>query len=270
MKTCTIEQLITQNFNVIFINALKQFWRSTKTFKCIGMPKNQNLLLFLNGCSVTYYDKNGKKFEAKSNDFIYTPIGSEYSARLSNFEDSNSHTVGINFLIFDEFGEPIILSDSIKIFSCSQSAGISLLFHRALHCNAEHNFTQKRIILMQILLSLSERSFDPSIPNYITNSLQYMLEHIEENPGIEELAALSNISVVYFRKQFKKFTSTTPSEYRNTLRMERAQTYLVYGDVSVQEISDMLGYSSVSHFIKLFKSTYGCSPLQYRKLFKAT
>lgn len=65
MKTCTIEQLITQNFNVIFINALKQFWRSTKTFKCIGMPKNQNLLLFLNGCSVTYNDKNGKNLKQR-------------------------------------------------------------------------------------------------------------------------------------------------------------------------------------------------------------
>lgn len=58
----------------------------------------------------------------------------------------------------------------------------------------------------------------------------------------------------------------TPLEYRNALRLGRARSYLEYGDISVQEIADMLGYATVSHFIKAFKSQYGCAPLQYRKL----
>ncbi|MBO5927206.1 MAG: helix-turn-helix transcriptional regulator [Clostridia bacterium] len=57
-----------------------------------------------------------------------------------------------------------------------------------------------------------------------------------------------------------------PSEYRNSLRLSIARDYLVYGVTSVQEISDTLGYSTVSHFIKEFKCQYGCSPLKYRKL----
>ena len=58
----------------------------------------------------------------------------------------------------------------------------------------------------------------------------------------------------------------TPLEYRNSLRLSRARAYLEYGDISVLEISDMLGYATVSHFIKAFKNRYGCAPLQYRKL----
>ena len=60
----------------------------------------------------------------------------------------------------------------------------------------------------------------------------------------------------------------TPVEYRNALRIEKARPYLEYGEISVQEISDMLGYSTVSHFIKEFKKHYGCSPLKYRIISK--
>jgi AraC-like DNA-binding protein len=91
---------------------------------------------------------------------------------------------------------------------------------------------------------------------------------VEENPSISKLAKLCNISEVYFRKQFKAHVGVSPLEYRNSLRLSRARSYLEYGEISVQEISDTLGYSTVSHFIKEFKNYYGFSPLKYRKLSK--
>ena len=48
MKVCAIKELVNQNFNVIFVNALQQFWHTTKSFQCFGNPKKQNLFLFLN------------------------------------------------------------------------------------------------------------------------------------------------------------------------------------------------------------------------------
>ena len=82
---------------------------------------------------------------------------------------------------------------------------------------------------------------------------------------ISELAKSCNISEVYFRKLFKKEMGVSPVEYRNRLRLERAKQYLEYGDISVQEISDELGYSTVSHFIKIFREEFGVPPLEYRK-----
>jgi AraC-like DNA-binding protein len=58
---------------------------------------------------------------------------------------------------------------------------------------------------------------------------------------------------------------TSPAKYRNELRLGKARDYLKFGDISVQEISDTLGYATVSHFIKEFKGKHGISPLQYRK-----
>ncbi|MBQ8551841.1 MAG: helix-turn-helix transcriptional regulator [Clostridia bacterium] len=121
---------------------------------------------------------------------------------------------------------------------------------------------------MEILCALEAHTSRQSVPDYISNTLRYLSEHIEENPTVAELAALCNISEVYFRKQFKCHMGMTPLEYRNALRLGRARSYLEYGDISVQEISDMIGYSNVSHFIKEFKRQYGSSPLKYRKLIR--
>lgn len=265
MKICAVDKLVNQNFNVIFVNALQQFWRDTKAFQCVGKPKKQNLLLFLNGCKITYTDKNNQTFVAHSGDVVYTPIGSEYKVQLSDFNDSNSHTIGINFLLLDDLGEAIVLSNDIQIFHNPKNQSLPLLFQKALHYDTPQSFLKNRILLMEIFLSLSSSTTAENTPEYITKALQYLSEHIEEKTTIAKLSELSHISEVYFRKQFKVYMGTTPVEYRNSLRMDRARTYLEYGEISVQEISDMLGYSTISHFIKEFKLRYGYPPLQYRK-----
>ena len=268
MKICDINKIVNTNFNGTFINALQQFWHTTKTFQCIGAPKKQNLLLYLNGCKITYTDKNNNFFVANSGDVVYTPIGSEYKAQLSDFESSTSHTIGVNFFLLDDVGENIILSNDILIFKGLDSKILPLLFQKTLNYNATQPFIKNRIALMEILSCLCTGDLLTPNSKYVNNALEYLSKHVEENPSVAKLAKLNNVSEVYFRKQFKAQIGVSPLEYRNSLRLARAKSYLEYGDISIQEISDALGYATVSHFIKEFKKRYGCSPLQYRKLNK--
>lgn len=265
MKVCAVDELVNQNFNVVFLNALQQFWRTTKSFQCIHFPKKQNLFLFLDGCRITYTDKNNRIFVANSGDIVYTPIGSEYKVQLSDFKNPASHTVGINFFLLDEAGKNIVLSNEIQIFHCSQNPAIPLLFQKALQEDRIHSFTKNRILLFELVCELAAHTSKQRIPDHIAKALQYLDENIEENPTVSKLAELCGISEVYFRRQFKEYMGVSPREYRNTLRLSRARSYLEYGEISVQEISDTLGYSTASHFIKEFKKQYGFSPLKYRK-----
>ena len=268
MKIYSVKNLVDQNFNVVFINALQQFWHTTKSYQCIGAPKKQNLFLYLNGCKITYTDKSNRTVTAESGDIVYTPIGSEYRVQLSDFQSESSHTVGINFFLYDENGKDIILSNDIQVFRASQNQKLPLLFQKVLKQDMTAMLTHKRILLMEILCALSEQTPERFVPQNISKAVEYLSRHVEEAPTVAELAKLSNISEVYFRKQFKAYMGATPVEYRNALRLERARSYLEYGEISVQEISDMLGYSTVSHFIKEFKKHYGCSPLKYRIISK--
>ncbi len=266
MRHCTLEELLRENFNLVFVNALKQFWRTTKSFQCIGAAKRENLFLLLDGCKITYTDKEGNTVTATDGDVVYTPIGSEYRADLFDFQDERAHTVGINFFLYGEDGEPIILSEGIKIFHKADRQALNILFHRALSPDPLRSLIQNRIILMEILSCLSSSAMGDPIPDYIADAMLYMAEHLSDTPTVAALAKRYAISEVYFRKQFKRSVGMTPLDYRMSLRLARARSYLEYGDVSVQEISEILGYATVSHFIKEYRQRYGISPLQYRKL----
>lgn len=264
MKIIDINGADGGNFNLIFINAIRQFWRNTKSFQCIRNPKNQNLLLYLNGCKITYTDKSGEVIVAESGDLVYTPEGSEYSAVLSDFASPDSHTVGINFLLFDGACERAVLSDKITIINGRDNAELTSLIYR-LEVGAQgRTALEGRIILLDVLSRLlgEEQKKESSI---VSECIRYLTERIDENPSVTEIAKHLGVSEVYLRRRFKESMGTSPTKYKNELRLERSVSYLKFGEISVQEISDTLGYATVSHFIKEFKERYGLSPLQYRK-----
>ena len=264
MKTIDINGRDGGDFNAIFINVLRQFWKNTRSFQCIGDPKKQNLLLYLNGCKATYTDKSGEVFVAESGDLVYTPVGSEYSARLSDFSSAESHTIGINFLLTDKDGESVALADGIRIFHIGHTGELCSLVYRAEIGEAGRTPLETRILLFEILCALTANK-EEQRSTVVARCIKYLSEHVIENPSVSELAERCGVSEVYLRRKFKEQMGVSPAKFRNELRLEKAASYLKFGDITVQEISDTLGYATVSHFIKEFKGRYGISPLQYRK-----
>lgn len=264
MNISTLAHLADTNFDVLFLNSLYQRWVNTKNFQCIDSPKKYNLLLYVHGCTFTYTDKQGNIYTAHSGDIVYTPEGSEYKAEISDAENPDAYTIGINFFIFDEKRERVTLSESVQIFHSFSDKSIGMLFHRTLEHDVLKPAVRNKILLLEILCSLASHTVKKNIPEKIVNCIHYISEHICENPPVSHLAGMCYMSEVYFRKLFKASVGMTPVQYKNLLRLDRARSLLEYGDISVQEISDMLSYSTVSHFIKEFRSEFGISPLQYR------
>ena len=54
-------------------------------------------------------------------------------------------------------------------------------------------------------------------------------------------------------------------EYRNTLLLQKAESLLRSGSFTVTEISQMLGFESVSYFSRFFKKHTGSSPSAFQK-----
>ena len=46
--------------------------------------------------------------------------------------------------------------------------------------------------------------------------------------------------------------------------MKRAKTLLKHGNMTVENIADVVGYPSVEHFNRTFKKCFDMTPLQYR------
>lgn len=70
----------------------------------------------------------------------------------------------------------------------------------------------------------------------------------------------------YLRKLFKRETGVTPHEYLTAMRMQTAEK-LLSGDnlYNVSEVAEMCGYCEPLYFSRVFKKTYGVSPLAYAK-----
>lgn len=54
-------------------------------------------------------------------------------------------------------------------------------------------------------------------------------------------------------------------EYTMQKKIEKAKEYLKYSNLTIQDISDELGFNTASHFGRAFKEQTGVSPGEYRE-----
>ncbi|MTI23720.1 AraC family transcriptional regulator [Fulvivirga kasyanovii] len=98
-----------------------------------------------------------------------------------------------------------------------------------------------------------------SIINYVSehyNHTDLSLSTLQRELGMTE----SKISSV-----FKKACGTTFKKYLNQIRLREAKRLLEQTDRQIMEVAYSVGYGNVSHFNKVFKTSEGCAPNEYRK-----
>lgn len=101
----------------------------------------------------------------------------------------------------------------------------------------------------------------------IKQAIGYMIEHYKEGIAVEEIAQITGYSKYYFMHFFKENTGYTTTQYRNLIRLEKAEYLLRSTDKSITEISEETGFEDISYFIRIFKKKNNCSPLQFRKTY---
>ncbi len=267
MKVIPVNKLYKIDYNLSFLAYIRQPWDVNRVFSCFNRPKKQCAFLLLDGVDGEYVSKDGKKILAKSGELVYTPTGSEYTLRFYN-HTGNKCTYLINIHLFDDIDEQIVISDTIKVFQLKNNSNVYSLFEKIKLVEASNKATiiQKKMLIFEFLHSLATESLRKIKVSIIQKGIEYLDLNYTKIDSLSCLAKECNISDAYFRQIFKKQFGITPCTYRNNLRMEKAKQYLEYSDTSISEISELLGFSTVSHFIKQFKSYYNTTPLQYRTL----
>ncbi len=103
----------------------------------------------------------------------------------------------------------------------------------------------------------------------IAKCTNYISYHLHDKISLSTLAEKYDVSPSYLATQFKNETGFTVSEYVTKMKMEAAEGMLRYSEMSIVEISDVLSYSSQSHFTKVFREWFHVTPKQYRDDFRA-
>ena len=101
----------------------------------------------------------------------------------------------------------------------------------------------------------------------ILPEIAYVNQNYSENITLESASERLGFDPSYFCRVFKAATGSTFTEYLNFVRICKAESLLLKTPTSILEISESVGFSSVSYFNRIFKRYRGCSPRTYRSSF---
>jgi AraC-like DNA-binding protein/ligand-binding sensor protein len=119
---------------------------------------------------------------------------------------------------------------------------------------------QLGVLASQILLQQKDTE-----PAQITRARQYIELNCQEALSLAGVARQAGMSEFYFCKMFKKVTGVNFARYVSLVRVEKAKNLLLNFNYRVSEIAFEVGFQSLTHFNRIFKSVAGQSPTEYRR-----
>jgi len=197
--------------------------------------------------------------------------------RASTMKHTLTELVADDHALFDFFRHMLYGNNTqnFMIVDTKKSEAIrDLLLGMMIELCEEKLYSQKTTMLMLgLLFTYIQRDYSDSIrfSNHVFEGIGYIpqvLSYIHSNyreATAENIAEHFHLSRPYLSRIFKAYTNTTIVQALQQVRLERAGELLVKTQMSVQAISEAVGYNDATFFIRVFKRTYHTTPLQYRK-----
>ena len=132
----------------------------------------------------------------------------------------------------------------------------------------EFLMTQTKLLLLQIL-RLPSREAHPKKTSpaserahrlILDQAMQVVSQGIYGKLTVSDLATKVNVSPSQLTVLFKTYLGMAPAKYITHVRLEESKGLLAEKKMSIGAIADLLGYASVQHYSKQFRSWFGCTP----------
>ena len=222
--------------------------------------------------SIAYMEKgggeilsNGKKILIKEGDVLFIPCGATY--RSLWLGDPRVCFVSCHF------SPPVSSPLDKKAFAVQALRGngevhdllLWLLEHKNDSTVAFGAASRFFALLEWIEPQLDYQSLPEPDPR-LQAAAEYIHANYQKSFTVETLATHCHMSESYFFALFRKTYGISPIVYKNRIAIGHAQQMLEDRlDLSVEEISDLTGFSSSSYFRRVFREVTGTSPRAYRK-----
>lgn len=163
-------------------------------------------------------------------------------------------------------------SSSSPVINCTASENLKRHFNAILNAvdrgYTEHTTLQLSLALIKILISLHENPLDRGAEgstNRIESAMSQMREDVSKPQPLSSYAKKTGYSITQFSFLFRQHTGTSPINYLNELRIQRAAEYLKNTDHSIKSIAHSLGFEDPLYFSRSFRKCVGLSPSAYRE-----
>ncbi|MBQ9760224.1 MAG: helix-turn-helix transcriptional regulator [Clostridia bacterium] len=205
----------------------------------------------------TVYTCNGKRFLSDANHLIVLPRGCTYEWKCTK----SGHCAIIEIESDATYLEPIP-------FSVKNSEKIQKAFQALEH---KRNLKAPTVELESIrdtysiiLMLLQAEHYLPSEKRLrIEPAIEYISKNYNKPITNDELASLTGMSTVSFRKIFTQTTGISPIAYHHQLRIEKAKEMLKSDYGTLSDLAQSLGYAGLYDFSRDFKNHTGVAPSKY-------
>ncbi len=99
---------------------------------------------------------------------------------------------------------------------------------------------------------------------YIREAVSFIEQNFQNTISVEDIAASCGLNRSYFGKIFHENMGKSPQEFLISYRMTKAAELLKLTSLSINDISNAVGYPNQLHFSRAFKNVYSISPRQWR------
>ena len=108
-----------------------------------------------------------------------------------------------------------------------------------------------------IKLTAADRAFVDKLRRYIDENIS------DSSLNINAISAEMCLSRASFFRKIKSLTGVTPNNFILIYRLNKAAAMIRNRELRFNEIADLLGFSSQSHFSRCFKQHFGMTPKDY-------
>lgn len=254
-----LEQLKYHDFTLKNINIFHQ----TPSYRTLSpRPKGRRangFLYILHGhCRYTFDEGS---FELVPGSVTYLPSGSRHTFEVLS-EKIEFYRIDFDLEVEGEIAR--FSTIPIKLCHVADHACSEAIQSLADGYEFLHDSVAKTALLCSIFHSLEKESASKNAVK-LSPAVRYLLEHLTEKVSCSHLASLCYLSTAQFYNLFHEEFGCAPLEYRNTLILQKAESFLRSGSFSVSEIAEMLGFESVAYFSRFFKKQSGKSPSAFQK-----
>ena len=221
---------------------------------------------------------NGRETEQKSGEMVFIRPNDFHCYQLESGQNCNIINISFRTVFFEKliayFGQdalsPLINAGDPPVVMLTPSK-LSVLkkSHAILNvCHSKESLTVQLKTLLIDVFSYFILHFEEQAGTGTEKWLQEVLEQMNTPDNIAEglpaLLHLSGFSHGHLCRIMKQQYGMTPIQYVTDLRLQYAANLLASTDYDILTISISVGFSSLSHFITVFKKKYATSPSRYR------
>lgn len=225
------------------------------------------------------------RFEIENNTFCITP--GQYllvprntkHAFLNEGTDATEY-LEIKFSLLKSAFDSQIARRKIQTSANELVAGLfkQIVKEYASFDNRADNAAASYLLALLNILGESDRYQETSQFRYFAASdytelsqkiIKYLEEHYHEDVSLDSLARAIDYNKSYLCVAFKKDTHLKIIDCLNTIRIRRAAELVVYSEYTLTQVAEACGFSSVSHFNRVFLKYVGITPGQCRRAYPA-